>query len=48
VLTETLKTLKKASRKIYKQMPRGGRHGTKKGKKGEIPRKRKHKKGEEE
>ncbi len=44
VSKDTIKALKAASREIHKGMPRGGRQGTKKGKRG-YTRKLKHKGG---
>lgn len=44
---DTIKALKAASREIHKEMPRGGRQGTKKGKRG-YTRKPKHSNKEEQ
>ena len=40
---DTLKAIRRASRELFKQMPRGGRQGSKKGKRG-YSRKIKHSK----
>jgi hypothetical protein len=43
----TIKAIKRAARELHKDMPAGGRHGTKKGKRG-YTRKPKHKKVKDE